>query len=1061
MRKYIFTIAFVLATVTLSFSQIQVFKSDNSGASDDEKLTIPSSEYNNIKNILGVNSQNQNRQTNVFNVNSIEMDQFEQDRLLSNVAFLKGVKREIPLSISMNNISELISENSSDREIAYKILKFKNYNKVLKISNIDNLHIESIITDNLGMTHVKMNQYLRGLMIYGGQLYVHFTRGNGIENPTAFINGNWVKSEDINGQKEKEGSTPIIIDEFKISRDDAIANVKDILRDDKIKVRNLSEFAKYLIKEEQWQTQKVYYPKKTGDDIEFIPAFVVNVIADAIHRYRVIINALNGEEILKHDLHCSFIDEKLASPPPAGSVVAHAKDLNGVNREFHAYQNGNDYYLLDISRSMFDAAGSQLPDNPKGAIWTIDAQNTHPNNSNFSDKLSHVYSNNNTWTSQTSVSAHFNAGYAYDYYKNVFSRNSIDGKGGSIVSIINVSDEDGSSMGNAFWGGSAMYYGNGDANFSSPLARALDVSGHELTHGVIQNTADLEYYDESGAINESFADVFGAMMDRDDWKMGEEVVNTNTFHSGALRDLSNPHNGGNSLGDPGYQPAHTSEQYKGDQDNKGVHINSGIPNFAFYKFAKKVGKDKAEKVYYRALTYYLTKSSQFVDLRVAIEKSAKDLYGEQEKQFASQAFEAVGIGGSSSGGSGTNNSQKDLAKNPGNDYVLVTGEQGEALYLFDGAGQILGNPLLSTPYGIKSRPSISDDGSIIVFVGNDKKIHMVSDWNSGNIKDVIIQDQPIWRNVVIAKDGSLIGALTDEVDSKINVYSVQLKKWKEFQLVNPTSAQGVELGNVNFADAMEFDYSGEWIMYDCENSVGDNIKYWDIGFINVWNNATSNFADGRTNKLFSGLSNDISIGNPTFSKISPYIIAFDYLEGDKYYCVGANVETGKASVIYENTDLNYPTFSNDDKHVLFEYTNDSSQKFIGQVDVDNTKINPVANSAKYFSNYYELKWPIWFSDGTRKLTASSDDLPVCTGVSKTSLYPNPVSKGILSIRTDDFDSRAMVTIYTILGNKMISKEVDFKNKFEDVNISALDKGNYILRINDGKKSYVGKFVVVK
>ncbi len=1061
MRKSIFTLAFIVATVTLSFSQIQVFKSGESLGSNDGKRTIPSSDYKGLKNVFGNTQFDKNRQSGVFNVNSIQMEQFEQDRLLSNVAFLKGVEREIPLSISMNNISELISENSSDEEIAYKILKFKNYNKVLKIADIDNLHIESIVTDDLGMTHVKMNQYLRGLMVYGGQLYVHFTRGNGLENPTAFINGNWVESEEIGGDKEQGGIKPDMNNEFKLSREDAIRNARNILRENKINVRNLSEFAKYLIKEEQWQTQNVYYPQRTGNDIEFIPAIVVNVIVDAMHSYRLILNAVNGKEILKHDLHCSFIDEKLKNPPPAGSVIAHGKDLNGINREFHAYQSGSDYYLLDISRPMFDEAGSQLPDNPKGAIWTIDAQNTHPNNSDFSDKLSHVHSGNNTWTSKTAVSAHFNAGYAYDYYKNVFGRNSIDGKGGSIVSIINISDEDGSSLGNAFWGGAAMYYGNGDANFSSPLARALDVSGHELTHGVIQNTADLEYYDESGAINESFADVFGAMMDRDDWKMGEEVVNPNTFHSGALRDLSNPHNGGSSLGNPGYQPAHTSEQYKGDQDNKGVHINSGIPNFAFYKFAKKVGKDKAEKVYYRALTYYLTKSSQFVDLRVAIEKSAKDLYGEQEKKYASDAFEAVGIGGSGSSGSGNNDNQKDLKKNPGNDYVLVTGEQGEALYLFNGNGEIIANPLLNAPYGIRSKPSITDDGSIIVFVGDDKKIHMVSEWKSGNIKDIIIQDQPIWRNVAIAKDGSMIAALTDQVDSKINVYSAQLKQWKEFQLVNPTSAQGVELGNVNYADAMEFDYSGEWIMYDCENSVGDNIKYWDIGFINVWNNAKSNFAAGRTNKLFSGLSNDISIGNPTFSKISPYIIAFDYLKDDKYLCVGANIETGKASVIYENTDLNFPTYSNDDKHVLFEYINNSSDKFIAQVDVDNTKINPVTNSAHYFSNYYEIKWPVWFSDGTRKLTASSDDLAESTVASNTLLYPNPVSKDNLSIRTEDFDSKAMVTIYTILGNKMISKELNFKNKFEDLNISSLDKGNYILRINDGKKSFVGKFVVVK
>ena len=85
-----------------------------------------------------------------------------------------------------------------------------------------------------------------------------------------------------------------------------------------------------------------------------------------------------------------------------------------------------------------------------------------------------------------------------------------------------------------------MFYGNGKNAFSSPLAKAQDVGGHEMSHGVIQNTANLEYVNQSGALNESFADVFGAMIDRNDWKMGEDIVNTSVFPSGALRDLEDP-----------------------------------------------------------------------------------------------------------------------------------------------------------------------------------------------------------------------------------------------------------------------------------------------------------------------------------------------------------------------------------------------------------------------------------------------------------------------------------------------------------------------------------------
>jgi bacillolysin len=147
--------------------------------------------------------------------------------------------------------------------------------------------------------------------------------------------------------------------------------------------------------------------------------------------------------------------------------------------------------------------------------------------------------------------------------------------------LINVADEDGSSMGNAFWNGQAMFYGNGDGAFQ-PLARGLDVAGHEMTHGVVQSTANLDYEGESGALNESFADVFGSMIDRDDWKIGEDVVKTSAFPSGALRSLEDPHNGASTNNfNAGWQPRHYDERYKGTEDNGGVHINSGIPTGHF------------------------------------------------------------------------------------------------------------------------------------------------------------------------------------------------------------------------------------------------------------------------------------------------------------------------------------------------------------------------------------------------------------------------------------------------------------------------------------------------
>src|SRR5512145_778308 len=171
---------------------------------------------------------------------------------------------------------------------------------------------------------------------------------------------------------------------------------------------------------------------------------------------------------------------------------------------------------------------------------TLNANSTSTSNLDYSL----ISSTNNTWTGmKAAVSAHYNAYLAYEYFRTTFNRNSINGKGGNIISFINVTESDGSSMENAFWNGQAVFYGNGGSHFKS-LAGALDVTAHELGHGVVSNSANLEYIGQSGAMNETYADIFGSMVDREDWLIGEDVVKTAYYPSGALRDMADPHNGG-------------------------------------------------------------------------------------------------------------------------------------------------------------------------------------------------------------------------------------------------------------------------------------------------------------------------------------------------------------------------------------------------------------------------------------------------------------------------------------------------------------------------------------
>lgn len=743
-------------------------------------------------------------------------------------------------------------------------------------------------------------------------------------------------------------------------------------------------------------------------------AWRFSLMADAMHRWTVYIDAITGEVVHKRQETCSLFHSHDDSPPPVldGPFTANAIDLKGVSRLINTYQVGSAFYMLDGSRSMFKPVSSQLPDDPAGGILTIDAKNTSPALGSF--KPAHITSSNNTWNHPAGVSAHYNAGVSYTYYEQTFNRNSINGTGGSILSFVNVADDDGGAMDNAFWNGAAMFYGNGDQAFL-PLARSLDVAGHEMTHGVIQSTANLVYEKEPGALNESFADIFATMIDRDDWRIGEEVVKTSVFPSGALRDLKDPHNGGSGLGTPGWQPKHTNEQYTGTQDNGGVHINSGIPNHAFYLFASNAGVtlEQAEQVFYHALDKYLVKSSKFLDLRYAVVQSCKDKFGAGTPlvTIAENAFNAVGIGSGNTGEGTPDDYQDDIDPNPGDDYILFTDDVKSKIYVSLPDGSNISILSQSQP---KSKPSVTDDGELIVFIGQDKKMHLiVIDWVTGTPTESIIQNEPIWVNVAISKDGSRIAAIPDAISPFIQVFDFGLNDWEDFGLYNPTFAEGVVTSEVQYADAIEFDHSGNYLVYDAYNLItyenGNLFDYWDIGFLEVWNPGSNFFATGSVFKLFSSIPDLSAVANPTFAKNSEYVLAFDFFDGqaNSFSILGTNLETGDVGLIYENTVLGYPNFSVYDDQLIFDAEAGTFlDPVLARIDLNPDKISGDANSAVALIN--DGARGAWFANGDRPLT----DLDPVLDEMNIVLTPNP---GIHGFTLQGVPDHAMVRVYSSLG----------------------------------------------
>jgi Zn-dependent metalloprotease len=243
-----------------------------------------------------------------------------------------------------------------------------------------------------------------------------------------------------------------------------------------------------------------------------------------------------------------------------------------------------------------------------------------------------------------------------DFYKDVFGRESIDGRALELVSSVHYGDD----FDNAFWNGSQMVYGDGSGRIfgKGALTTAIDVIAHELTHGVTEFTAGLEYHKQSGALNEHFSDCFGSLVkqyyqeetaDEADWLIGQGILGT-ALQGEALRSMKAP----GTAFDLDRQPASMDDYVDlpddddPRNDNGGVHINSGIPNRAFYLVATAIGGyswERAGQIWYETLTQRLKPTDDFRAAAEATISAAGDLFGSDgsEQKAVRNAWEQVKV----------------------------------------------------------------------------------------------------------------------------------------------------------------------------------------------------------------------------------------------------------------------------------------------------------------------------------------------------------------------------------------------------------------------------------
>ncbi len=911
--------------------------------------------------------------------------QVERHRRTADWEVLWNERDDVPAFVRSKDRSKPVYRLAAAKSSAEVVTNFLLVNK--EVFRLENPESELTLTadkiDDLGKKHLRFQQYYQGIPVWAQEMTVHMDGETSIYS----MNARYV-------------ATPTAVDVSRagIASATAVQIAESDLAVDVEIVDFDSETRELLQYPAPIATRYIWVDRETGT-----PHLVwhVQIRPNLRDNWYYFVDVNSGAVLQKYN--ATMFD---------GPVTGSGTDLNGQTRTLNLYEQGGTYYMIDASRSIWQATQPNLLNDPKGALWTIDARG---NDLTSQTSLYHVTSTNNSWADQSSVSAHYNIGEVFEYFEDTHGRSAIDGNGSTVISVIHVTSE-GQPMDNAFWNGVLMAYGDGNNAFT-PLAGALDVAAHEMSHGVIQNTVNLEYQFESGALNESFADVFGAMVDNDDWRLGEEVVNPAVFTSGALRDMQDPHNGGSSINDPGWQPSHMDEflDWPLSQDNGGVHVNSGIPNRVCFLVGDAIGRAKTEQIYYRILNaMYLNQQSNFVDMRLAAIQSATDLYGDPSTELTAvvDAFDAVGIVG-------------DTGTLPPDDDPPVEGEEWIAMVNGDGYDQSLyvvrpviddsytDIVLLTTTqvYDLTANPiSVSDDGSVIMFVDESNFIRTISPDGSN---EVVISTDGVWSSIALSPDGNKLAATTTLADTTIYIFDfVDATNTKAVRLYTPTTGSGTNSDVTLFADAIDWDFTGSYVVYDAFNRIpqasGINIEYWDMNILEV--------ATEVIIPIFAPQAEGISIGNPSLAQNNDRYLVFDFLDSKtgSSSVLAVDLFEGTTGVIEDNFgSVGFPKYSVDDNTIAFE-RDDYGTPTVRQIAVASDKINASGVSQPYVTAGQR---PSWFAIGQRPVGIEED------GISPKSFtlaqnFPNPFNPETTIRYELNRSAEVELAIYDISGRQV-------------------------------------------
>lgn len=536
---------------------------------------------------------------------------------LITLSFITGA------SIAQNNqrLLEMAQETAYDKNQAHFVKLKEHYtiyensveaflNSVVFTKNSLKVKKSRSMTDDIGYSHSRYDILFNNIPVHNAVIVTHALGG---------------KITSINGDLS---SIPDPVNSIAISEKKAFLFALEKVNAKKYKWENKVEenHMRVLLNDPNFTYSpkgKVIMYNKAG---KIYYAYLFNIYAEEpLYKANVIVDASTGA-ILEEENQICTVDV----PATANTKYSGVKSFTVDNVSAGLYRlqetgRGNGIKTFNMNNGTNYAAATDFTNT--STSWTT------------------------TGVDQAATDAHWGAEMTYDYYKLNHNRNSIDGAGYNLLSYVHYN----TNYNNAFWDGTRMTYGDGSGSYT--IFTGLDVCGHEITHGLTSNTSNLTYSNESGALNESYSDIFGNSIENYgrptqwSWKIGEDI----TVGGGGLRNMSNP----NAFADP--DTYNGTNWYTGTADNGGVHTNSGVSNFWYYLLVtggtgtndisnsytvSSIGWTAASRIAFRALTVYYTPSTNYATARNLSIQAAKDLYGNCSNEVVqvTNAWYAVGVG---------------------------------------------------------------------------------------------------------------------------------------------------------------------------------------------------------------------------------------------------------------------------------------------------------------------------------------------------------------------------------------------------------------------------------